>query len=170
MGRVSKRKNFKNFRPKQPLLPTPFSFRSDQLGLPPPNFLASSPGEITNPKVSTSTSTTGLTNFLTESTSTNFDNSDDILHKTKTGQFDDLPAENTRQDNDKISHDTSSDPNFKFRRYEGTSTISCDNIPTSSTYFSLARIGLSNPCGGFRCPGRGKMRRSEFTTTENCVE
>lgn len=145
--------------------------RNQELGLPPPNFTKSNQPVASEPKldpikISVSTSTMGLNSGLHKSTSTtslnlNFEN----LRVSK-GQFSDV------SDSEDEIENTPDDPHFKFKRYEETTTVSSigndNNIPTSSTYFSLLTVGFGRGLG--RGVGRGKQFRAEFRTTENDYE
>lgn len=145
--------------------------RNQELGLPPPNFSKSS--QITSAaaagqptKISVATSTSDLCTGLNRATSTTSLNLDFQNLTVSKGQFSDVSE--SESEPEILS---SSDPHFKFKRYEETTTISSagnENIPTSSTYFSLLTVGLGRGLG--RGIGRGKQYRAEFRTTENNSE
>lgn len=174
MAKISKKKvnksNFGNFPGAR--LP-----RNQVLGLPPPNFIRpcqntqepNKPNEFQPTKVSVSTSTSELCPGLHKSTSvTSLDlNFENLVVSTSKGQFSDVS-----DSEENYASQTPDDPHYKFKRYEKTTTISStgpdNNIPTSSTYFSLLTVGLGRGLG--RGVGKGKQYRADFKTTENDYE
>lgn len=176
MARITKKKISK--KGKVPLLQLPT--RSEQIGLPaPPCFMnySAPPTTLANfkPVCSVATSTSDLKQALQVTQSTSMTG---LAEKEKEEKEEEVDEQQVNQVTDEFLSSTTENlslegADFRFRRGQ-SSSYSEDNLPTSSTYFSLLRIsagrGLSIGRGTSSARGPGVGWQTGFQTTSNRYE